>query len=91
VLKLLNDIWEFKLNHKNEDDSDFYCLQPVVVKRKDEQYYVIDGQQRLTTLLIIQQAIKDHNVLKNQKAFIEAHPDLEKILCLLYITMKLTL
>lgn len=78
VLKLLNDIWEFKLNHKNEDDSDFYCLQPVVVKRKDEQYYVIDGQQRLTTLLIIQQAIKDHNVLKNQKAFIEAHPDLEK-------------
>ena len=51
VLKLLNDIWDFKLNHPNEDDSDFYCLQPVVVKPKDGRYYVIDGQQRLTKLI----------------------------------------
>lgn len=73
VLKLLNDIWEFKLNHKAEDDSDFYCLQPIVVKPINGQYYVIDGQQRLTTLLIIQQAIKDYKVLK----IIEENPDLE--------------
>ena len=41
VLKLLNDIWDFKLNHGNDDDSDFYCLQPVVVKPKDGKYYVV--------------------------------------------------
>lgn len=76
VLKLLNDIWDFKLNHPNEDDSDFYCLQPVVVKPKDGRYYVIDGQQRLTTLLIIQQAIKDYNVKKNMKDILEEHPEL---------------
>lgn len=70
VLKLLNDIWDFKLNHPNEDDSDFYCLQPVVVKPKDGRYYVIDGQQRLTTLLIIQQAIKDYNVKKKHEGYL---------------------
>ena len=71
VLKLLNDIWDFKLNHNTEDDSDFYCLQPVVVKPKDNRYYVIDGQQRLTTLLIIQQAIKDYDALKKYQRFID--------------------
>lgn len=74
VLKLLNDIWDFKLNHNTEDDSDFYCLQPVVVKPKDNRYYVIDGQQRLTTLLIIQQAIKDYDALKKYQRFIDEDP-----------------
>ncbi len=75
VLKLLNDIWEFELNHCKDDDSDFYCLQPVVVKPKDDKYYVIDGQQRLTTLLIIQQAIEDYDVVKKKSKVLEAHPD----------------
>ena len=35
VLKLLNDIWDFKLNHSDDDDSDFYCHQPVVVHQND--------------------------------------------------------
>ena len=38
VVKLLEDIWEFKLNHKNEDDNDFYCIQPIVVKPIQGQY-----------------------------------------------------
>ena len=75
VLKLLNDIWDFELNHKKEEDSDFYCLQPVVVKPQDEKYYVIDGQQRLTTLLIIQQAIKDYKAIKTNQKFIDEHPE----------------
>jgi hypothetical protein len=53
VWELLNDIDEFE----PKLDSDFYCLQPVVVKRKteDTQYYweLIDGQQRMTTIFII--------------------------------------
>src|SRR5690606_20370873 len=53
VWELLDDIDEFKTDQK----TDFYCLQPVVVKRKTEgtQYYweLIDGQQRMTTIFII--------------------------------------
>ncbi|ENU33067.1 hypothetical protein F989_01943 [Acinetobacter parvus NIPH 1103] len=55
VKALLDDIDEFKI----EKSSDFYCLQPVVVKRTklqdDVQYYweLIDGQQRMTTIFII--------------------------------------
>jgi uncharacterized protein with ParB-like and HNH nuclease domain len=53
VTELLDDIDEFE----PKQESDFYCLQPVVVKRKTEgtQYYweLIDGQQRMTTIFII--------------------------------------
>ena len=63
VIKLLKDIWEFYLNN-SKDDTNFYCLQPVVVKPMEGKYYVIDGQQRLTTLLIIQQAINDYKCKK---------------------------
>lgn len=56
VLNLLDDIYDFM----QSGSSDFYCLQPVVVRECDEQdssehkkYEVIDGQQRLTTIKII--------------------------------------
>ena len=55
VIDLLNDISEFKpkLNEETNDKT-WYCLQPIVVKKKlDEQYEVIDGQQRLTTIYLI--------------------------------------
>ena len=32
VMDLLNDIWEFS----QKKTSEFYCLQPLVVKRKDD-------------------------------------------------------
>jgi len=60
VDQLLNDILEFKrLNGPVPDtpDAPFYCLQPVVVKKRitdgETEWEVIDGQQRLTTILII--------------------------------------
>jgi len=52
VTELLNDVYEFCLN-KNRSEQDFYCLQPVVVKKRDEQWELVDGQQRLTTILLI--------------------------------------
>lgn len=50
---LLNDLCEF---HSGKSSSEFYCLQPMIVKRdadNDNAFVVIDGQQRLTTLKMI--------------------------------------
>ena len=52
VKDLLNDLYDFK-NTANTSAGEFYCLQPIVVKKNGEKYEVIDGQQRLTTILII--------------------------------------
>lgn len=49
VNDLLNDINEFEITSKD----DFYCLQPVVVKKKDNKTELVDGQQRMTTIFII--------------------------------------
>ena len=59
VKQLLIDIWEFS---KREDKvkGEFYCLQPIVVKKnKLNVYEVIDGQQRLTTIFIILKYLED--------------------------------
>lgn len=57
VTQLLDDIWEYR--NEKENQNKFYCLQPVVVRKKQWQdiqgnsvdgYELIDGQQRLTTL-----------------------------------------
>lgn len=65
VTDLLDDIYDFSLN---KDSQDYYCLQPIVVKKmsqdetnsfglnevnENEWYEVIDGQQRLTTIALI--------------------------------------
>lgn len=53
VKKLLEDIYNFD----NNIDGDFYCLQPLVVKKDNEgdRWRVIDAQQRLTTIYLILQ------------------------------------
>jgi len=52
VKQLLEDVWEFVI--KKKDENEFYCLQPVVVKKKDnESWELIDGQQRLTTIFLV--------------------------------------
>lgn len=81
VKELLDDI----LDYANEKESgavetDYYCLQPVVVKRlKDEDkqrhglaadevwYEVIDGQQRLTTLSLIRHYCNEHFTGKSKR------------------------
>lgn len=48
---LLEDIYEF--NAGNESVPVRYCLQPLIVKkREDGSFEVVDGQQRLTTIFI---------------------------------------
>lgn len=55
VEDLLNDIKEFetKVSNKNVELGEFYCLQPLIVKKSGELWEVVDGQQRLTTMYII--------------------------------------
>lgn len=67
VKDLLNDINEFSPEtNRNSNDTSWYCLQPLVVRRMDESdsrlkeevdknswYEVIDGQQRLTTIYLV--------------------------------------
>ena len=58
VEDLLKDIWDFAKNDEKKN-GDFYCLQPVVVKKSNDQWIVIDGQQRLTTLFLLLIYIKN--------------------------------
>lgn len=51
INELLNDIWEFYQQERKADE--FYCLQPVVVKKNNDKWEIIDGQQRLTTIYVI--------------------------------------
>lgn len=50
IKRLLDDIVECK--------ESMYCIQPIVVKKKDDKTYIVaDGQQRLTTLYIVYSAL----------------------------------
>lgn len=70
VIQLINDLYKFFYKkHTKDDNGEFYCLQPVVVKEltleevkkenlhseydNNRWYEVVDGQQRLTTIRII--------------------------------------
>ncbi|WP_456465271.1 DUF262 domain-containing protein [Desulfurobacterium sp.] len=57
VEQLLKDLWEF--SDKNENKNEFYCLQPIVVKKTEKGWELIDGQQRLTTIYIILKVIEE--------------------------------
>lgn len=63
VTDLLNDLKEY---NSSKNSSQFYCLQPVVVKLNDQKsiggkkvYDIIDGQQRLTTIYLILSYLKE--------------------------------
>lgn len=53
--KLLDDISEI-----DERREYRYCLQPIVVKKRDNQFELVDGQQRLTTIFLILKVIKSY-------------------------------
>lgn len=78
VKDLLEDILEFA--NKKKDDKEFYCLQPVVVKKDNEgKYRVVDGQQRLTSLFLI---------LKYFESLLEEDYYVEDIYSISYETRK---
>jgi uncharacterized protein with ParB-like and HNH nuclease domain len=52
VTELLNDVFTF-IKEKRKSKGEFYCLQPVVVARREKHWELIDGQQRLTTIFLI--------------------------------------
>lgn len=82
VEALLNDIQEFA--KKDKGKYEFYCLQPVVVKKNvalsikegSEVYDLLDGQQRLTTLWLI---LKSTNFEILWKAYDQQHPEIYSI------------
>ena len=70
IISLLDDIFEF-IKKDNKTPGEFYCLQPIVITRKNNNWCVIDGQQRLTTIFIILKFLEDaKNILfPNSKLF----------------------
>lgn len=75
VVDLLNDISEFKPRQIDDsDDKTWYCLQPIVVKkRNDELYEVIDGQQRLTSIYLILHYLNQIYTVENRQKLFELH------------------
>jgi len=53
VKDLLDDIWQFCNKVSSLKEKQFYCLQPIVVHKKNDYWHIVDGQQRLTTIRII--------------------------------------
>ncbi len=59
VYDLLTDISEFE---PKDSKNDYYCLQPLVVKKREgSEFEVIDGQQRLTTIQVLLSALPKEN------------------------------
>lgn len=70
VTELLDDIYTFQRDSDTKSKSVFYCLQPVVVtKRQDGSWELIDGQQRLTTMFLILSNLKMIMGLLNKEPY----------------------
>lgn len=68
VTDLLDDISSFNPRAiDNDGNKTWYCLQPIVVKKKGEHFEVIDGQQRLTTIYLILYYLNQLLVEKHRK------------------------
>lgn len=103
VKDLLNDINEFvpREIHATEEKT-WYCLQPIVVKKRNEnEYEVIDGQQRLTTVYLMLHYLNqdfvekkrdklfsiDYQTRKYSKEFLKA-PEVEDDSCIDFFYMN---
>ena len=60
IKQLLQDILEFQRRKEKGElkKGEYYCLQPIIVKRKESYWEVVDGQQRLTTLFLILKSLE---------------------------------
>ena len=71
VHDLLDDLWNFQKQAENQQKNAFYCLQPIVVRRRDEgEWELIDGQQRLTTIFLILSELKSILALLDKRPFV---------------------
>lgn len=50
VTKLLDDIWDFANNMNKRDESEFYCLQPLIVRPLSNDGDAFDAEQNLDGL-----------------------------------------
>ena len=72
VIDLLDDISSFNPKETNSNgEKTWYCLQPIVVKKKNQYYEVIDGQQRLTTIYLILFYLNQLLVEKHRKKILK--------------------
>lgn len=55
IRELLEDLSDYNADKPdNNDENDYYCLQPIIVKQTtDNQWELVDGQQRLTAMWLI--------------------------------------
>lgn len=70
VEDLLNDLWEFQSKCESADKASFYCLQPIVVKKRPNgDWELVDGQQRLTTIFLFLIYLKPILEFQNKSSF----------------------
>lgn len=83
---LIDDLERFRIEEGEKAEKDrcpFYCMQAVVVKnhKEEKELEVIDGQQRLTTMLILLQAlftVKEYRSLKKDYQRSDVPNDIQK-------------
>jgi uncharacterized protein with ParB-like and HNH nuclease domain len=75
VIDLLNDISDFRPRQIDDtDEKTWYCLQPIVVKKRPEGLYeVIDGQQRLTSIYLILNYLNQVYTIENRQKLFELY------------------
>lgn len=79
VSDLLDDIYEFNIG--TPENSIKYCLQPLIVKRRDDGgFEVVDGQQRLTTIYIFLKLVYDMTRQEPYKLEYATRPNSQKFL-----------
>jgi len=83
VENLLDDIWNFREESQSESKEVFYCLQPIVVSKRENNWEIIDGQQRLITLYIILHYLKEGMGFLNKQNYsirFETRPESKEFL-----------
>ena len=57
ITTLFDDLWDFSIERKSNDEAKYYFLGCVVSYKENEERQIIDGQQRLTSLFLLLRAV----------------------------------